>query len=175
MVEGKDYVYDDDGYILVKRGSLDREYEKLMADFKQKTLQNPNSLAEVNQQRFVNKWNEKVEGNISKWEMDSLSFYYNKHELAHVNKEEYLISDFNTLPENPEVTEYYLGYIAGKDKPYWVGLCDIKDGCEFYTAEELINAKIYNGKSLFECWDNIRILSLEGVPLDEWIEYFEHC
>ncbi len=77
--------------------------------------------------------------------------------------------------KDDEVTEYYLGYISRNEKPYWVGQCDIKDGCEFYSAEELINAKIYNGQSLLECWDNIIFLSIEGVQVDEWLEFFEHC
>ena len=115
MEEGKDYEYDNDGYIIVKRGSLDREYDKLMADFKQNVLQNQKCLDAVNEKRFTEKWDEKIEGTISKWEMDSLNFYYHEHELAHVNKEKYLISDFDSLPEVPEVTEYYT--FRGKERP----------------------------------------------------------
>ena len=99
----------------------------------------------------------------------TFEFFYNQLKYGmNINETCFCLKD-------DEVTEYYLGYIAGKKKPYWVGLCDIKEGCEFYTVDELINAKIYNGKSLLECWDNIRILSIEGVPVDEWLEYFEHC
>ena len=42
--------------------------------------------------------------------------------------------------------EHYIGCLLQYDKPYWVGLCDIPDGMEFLTAEELVNAKIYRGK-----------------------------
>ena len=77
--------------------------------------------------------------------------------------------------DDVEDKEYYLGYFSNHEKPYWVGQCDIKDGCGFYIVEDLINAKIYNGKSLLECWDNISLLTIEGVPIDEWLEYFEHC
>lgn len=115
MQENKDYEYDDNGFILVKRGSIDREYDKLMADFKSKILNNKDFLEIVNQNRFENTWKEKVEGTISKWEMDSLSFYYHEHELAHVNKEEYMISDFNELPEVPKVSEYYVW--RGRERP----------------------------------------------------------
>lgn len=115
MEEGKDYEYDDKGYIIVKRGSLDREYNKLMTNFKENVLQNQKYLDAVNEKRFSEKWDEKIVGTISKWEMDSLNFYYHEHELAHVNKEKYLISDFDTLPETPEVTEYYA--YRGKERP----------------------------------------------------------
>jgi DNA polymerase-3 subunit alpha len=115
MVEGKDYEYDDDGYIIVKRGSFDREFEKLIGDFKEKVLCDKKYLNAVNENRFDLLWNEKVEGNISKWEMDSLSFYYHEHELANVNKDEYFISDFNLLPEIPVITEHYVW--KGKERP----------------------------------------------------------
>ena len=115
MEEGKDYEYDNDGYIIVKRGSLDREYNKLLADFKENVLQDQKYLDAVNESRFLKKWNEKAKGTILKWEMDSLNFYYHKHELAHANKEKYLIADFDTLPEVPEIAEYYV--YRGKERP----------------------------------------------------------
>lgn len=42
-------------------------------------------------------------GTISKWEMDSISFYYHEHELAHLRKDLYGIDDFYELPEDPVV------------------------------------------------------------------------
>lgn len=115
MQEDKDYEYDEQGYILVKRGSLDREFDKLVKPFKESVLASPKTLQIINDNRFISKWNEKVEGTISKWEMDSLSFYYHEHELVHVNKEEYMISDFNSLPEVPQISEYYVW--RGKERP----------------------------------------------------------
>ena len=49
------------------------------------------------------KWDKYCQGNISKWEMDSLCFYYTKHELADLDSEKYGISDFNDIPEQPVV------------------------------------------------------------------------
>lgn len=115
MQENKDYEYDEQGYVLVKKGSIDREFDKMMKHFKEETLGSSEMLQAINEQRFLNKWNEKIKGNISEWEMDSLSFYYHEHELAHVNKEQYLISEFNSLPETPEISEYYL--FRGKERP----------------------------------------------------------
>jgi len=66
-------------------------------------------------------------------------------------------------------TERFLGYIKTSEKPYWVGYCDIPDGADYMTAEELVNAKIYNGKSLIEMWDKIRFISINGLPFDQWI------
>lgn len=156
MKEGKDYEYDNEGYILVKRGSLDREFDKLMADFKKNVLQNKKCLDAVNEKRFTEKWNEKVEGTISKWEMDSLSFYYHEHELAHVNKEQYLISDFNELPEDPVVTEYYT--FRGKEKPRFklTRICGTvldkdknKHMITLLTPNGVVTIKFYKGQFSF--------------------------
>ena len=55
MEEGKDYEYDNDGYIIVKRGSLDREYDKLMADFKKNVLQKQKYLDAVTVEEYMQK------------------------------------------------------------------------------------------------------------------------
>ena len=52
MEEGKDYEYTEDGYIAVKRGSLEREFDKLVSDFKKKVLTNQEILDRVNEARF---------------------------------------------------------------------------------------------------------------------------
>ena len=39
MIEGKDYIWED-GFICVKQGSFEREYNKLMCDFKENVLNN---------------------------------------------------------------------------------------------------------------------------------------
>ncbi len=76
--------------------------------------------------------------------------------------------------DDPEEAEYYLGYISQCKNPYWVGYCDVKDGAEFKTAEELVNAPIFNGKNLKSRWENVRICSIESFPLEEWMECMEH-
>lgn len=153
MQENKDYEYDNDGFVLVKRGSIDREYDKLMADFKSKVLNNKDFLKIVNNNRFENIWKEKAEGTISEWEMDSLSFYYHEHELAHVNKEEYMISDFNTLPEVPKISEYYVW--RGKERPRFklTRICGTvldkdknKHSITLLTPTGVVTVKFYKGQ-----------------------------
>lgn len=156
MQEDKDYKYSDDGRILVKRGSIDREFKKLMKPFEENILKNPKMLAAINENRFITKWNEKVEGNISKWEMDSLSYYYHEHELAHVNKEEYLISDFSTLPEEPQISEYYT--YRGQEKPRFklTRICGTvldkdknKHMITLLTPSGVVTIKLYKGQFSF--------------------------
>ena len=103
--------------------------------------------------------------------METLGFDYFFRQLeSGVNIDEtcfYFTDDDNE-------TERYLGFIPQYDKPYWVGYCDISGGAKFHTAEELVNAKIYHGKSLTERWDSVRIVSIIGICLEEWRAYFGH-
>ena len=68
----------------------------------------------------------------------------------------------------PGYIEHYIGYNLQDDEPYWAGLCDITDGCNFKTAKELFEAKIYNGKSIKERWNDFVILDITGIRADDW-------
>ena len=46
-------------------------------------------------------WDKYCGGTISKWEMETLSYYFHDHELAHINQAKYDISNFENLPEIP--------------------------------------------------------------------------
>lgn len=76
--------------------------------------------------------------------------------------------------DDPEEEEHYIGYNVGALRPYWVGYCDVKDGTVFKTAKELVNAPIYNGRSLKSRWKNVHICSIEAISLEDWMEYMEH-
>jgi len=68
----------------------------------------------------------------------------------------------------------YLGYLPEYEKPYWFGL--VPDGSQAYdfsNAEELVNAKVFNRKSLKEIWDDINIHAIGGVDISEWFKYFD--
>jgi hypothetical protein len=45
----------------------------------------------------------------------------------------------------------------------------VPDGCEFASAEELFNAKIYGGRSIRERWHDIRIFQIGGISIDDWV------
>ena len=65
--------------------------------------------------------------------------------------------------------EHYIGCLTQYEKPYWAGYCDIPDGTDFFTAEELVNAKIYDGKSLKERWSEVRIINMGGISLRDYM------
>lgn len=64
---------------------------------------NQELLEAVNIRLTEDVWNKYCLGNISKWEMDSVSCYFHEHELAHVNNTYYGFSNFFDLPEEPEI------------------------------------------------------------------------
>lgn len=60
-------------------------------------------LEQLNNSIFQEAWEKYGKGNISRWEMESVSFYYNDHELANVNRSLYEISNFFDLPTEPQI------------------------------------------------------------------------
>ena len=64
-------------------------------------------LSKVNNKLVDDLWDKYCEGNISKWEMDSISYYYHEHELINVDYEEYGFTDFFKLPDNPQPINYF--------------------------------------------------------------------
>lgn len=69
--------------------------------------------------------------------------------------------------------EHFLGFLPQYDKPCWIGYCDIPGGVEFQTAEELLQSPIFDHCSLKDRWQEVRFLQVGGIPLEEWILYFE--
>lgn len=97
MTEEKDYKYHKRGY-LVKRGSIDKVAKKVAEDI----LIDKAIISKFNE--F--KWKEKMpEGTVPSWEIETLLTYFGKHELADIDKNEYSISNFFELPEEPVIAK----------------------------------------------------------------------
>ena len=60
-------------------------------------------LVAVNNRLTEDIWTKYCTGSLSKWEMDSVSFYSHEHELKNVDLDFYEFSDFFDLPEEPEI------------------------------------------------------------------------
>lgn len=94
---------DEKGNFVIMQSTWDKIYKKEMETIKEELKTNPAILEDLNNKLFNEVWYKYAEGTISKWEMDSVCFYYHPHELAHINKEKYMIEDFESLPEEPIV------------------------------------------------------------------------
>lgn len=100
----------------IKQKEWEKIYKKKMDVARQYIKENLNELLEkVNKNLFDEIWNKDCGGNLSKWEMDSVSCYFHEHELAKVNQEEYSCIDFFNLPKEPIVETIWKS--KGKDVP----------------------------------------------------------
>jgi len=106
MRAGLDYLVKDGEYH-VFANKLKKWYETVTLGFKMNYLNSITSLIRYNRENF-NKianefWNKYCSEGIEKWEMDSLSFYYTRHELGDINVIKYGIVDFFQLPSEPTI------------------------------------------------------------------------
>lgn len=109
-------------------------------------------LKEVNEGLVKELWNKYCSGNISKWEMDSVSYYSHDHELKNVDCARYNFSDYSYLSENPEIDRII--EIKGKKIPLFklhriIGTVLDKDKNKktvtILTTSGVVTVKIYGG------------------------------
>ena len=104
--EGTEYQYCPDGVVLVK-SKFEKWYKNAIQPLKDYlgTDECVDNYNKASYDAFANDvWDKYCTGNISHWEMSSLSFYYHEHELARVNKNYYELSDYEDIPTQPIVT-----------------------------------------------------------------------
>jgi len=106
------------GITCILQTRWDKIYQDVMADART-YLQNHQDemLKKFNTMLFKECWDKYAQGNISAWEMEALCFYYHEHELAHVNKLKYGLTDFTTLSTEPVVDQMFKR--NGKDIPIY--------------------------------------------------------
>ena len=118
---------------------------------------NTELLEAVNAQLTSDVWNKYCLGTLSKWEMDSVSFYAHPHELDGVDLDLYMIDDFFKLDEQPEVERVLP--IKGKQVPIFklhriAGTVLDRDKSKkmvtLLTLNGVVSVKIYGA---FEAYD----------------------
>ena len=93
----------ESGFV-IKQTAWDKIYQGHMDKIRPWVKENAATLLEqVNERLTRDTWNKYCQGNLSKWEMDAVSFYSHEHELANVNTSSYEITNFNNIPDNPVV------------------------------------------------------------------------
>ena len=104
-----------EGGFKIKQVTWDKIYQSYMDKVRPYVKEhNQELLTSVNDRLMSEMWNKYCLGSISKWEMDSVSFYSHEHELEYIN-DYYGISDFNKLSEVPEVD--YVFTVKGREIP----------------------------------------------------------
>ena len=106
------------GLTCILQKTWDAIYQKKMDGARDWLKENQDAvLCELNEQLFLETWNKYAQGSLSKWEMESLCFYYHDHELSNIDMIKYGVADFFRLPEEPEA-EYYFKR-NGQQLPVW--------------------------------------------------------
>lgn len=84
-----------------------------------------------------------------------------------------IINETNFYIEDDPVYDCcWLGRLDG-EKPYWYGL--VHDGTQAYeyaTAQELVDSKVFNGRSLREIWSKVRFYSIGSIDPDTWLSRY---
>lgn len=162
MQEGEDkgYYTDEYGFVNVaigtsKIGSYNKAYNMKMKPFFD-WYKSEDCLNIYNNHNFEILKEKYMSGNQSKWEMDSMNFYYGKHELWNLNKEFYEVEDFNSLSEEPNIigfTKYngmsypkfeltrIAGTVLDRDKN--------RHTVTVLTPTGVVNVKFYSGQFSF--------------------------
>lgn len=108
MVEGVDYWFEDDRWIVV-----DKSLEKLLApsiETLKTYINTPEFLDKFNKARAKQSMIESVDGlDVNRWSFQACAFYSQEHELANVDLAKYSISHFSDLPEEPRFVERSFG------------------------------------------------------------------
>ena len=100
----------------IKQTSWDNIYKKNMDKVRPYVKAHQEELLNAINNRLMSEtWNKYCLGSLSKWEMDSVSFYSHEHELINVKERDYGFNDFYDLPEEPGVEKVI--FIKGKKIP----------------------------------------------------------
>ena len=114
-----DLLTPDSNYIFkIKQTNWDKIYKKQM-DIIRPFIQKNNQelLDKVNNKLRQDLWDKYCLGNISKWEMDSISCYIHNHELKNIKNGFYGLTNYNELPEDPIVNYEFRSKETGQKIP----------------------------------------------------------
>lgn len=94
----------------------DKIYQKAMDPMRAYLKANKEEVLEkLNKALYDEMFSKYAAGSISHWEMESVSFYSHKHELA---DSQYLYDDFFQLPEEPEIDYIFTGEDGNEIRVY---------------------------------------------------------
>ena len=142
-----DYVF------IIKQTDWDKIYKKQMDIIRPFIKEHNEELLEaVNNRLWHDMWDKYCLGNISQWEMDSISCYVHDHELKNLKTGLYGLSDYTKLPEQPEVNYEFRAKDTGKKIPLFkihriAGTVLDKDKAKktvtLLTTTGVVNVKIF--------------------------------
>lgn len=149
--EDVQYSYTDNGEIIVRNEKLNKVIDKLMTPLIE-WMKTKEAVEVFNQCRFNEEWCKYCLGTISKWEMESLSYYYHEHELVNVDNSKYMFENFFELSEEPiKVGEYtyrkkvYDTYSLARISGTVIAKNNTKHTVTILTPYGVVDVKFYSG------------------------------
>ena len=153
---------------------LDPEFEGFIKDFAEKSLPRIYELLEkykANKQVIIFKSREeadeylKVQGEIMR-ENFPIRYGFLREKLI----ERDWVGEINFSIVSDEIyDDCWMGCFSDGDTPYWFGLTpDGKQAYDYATADELLSAKVFNGKSMAELWDKVKFHTLDAISDFSW-------
>lgn len=149
-----DLLWYEEDTCLIAQKDWDKIYKKQMDSVREFIKENSSDLLnKLNSELFAENWSKYCGGSISKWEMDSISFYYHEHELADIDESAYNICDFTELSEEPDVDKVIV--MNGRDVPLFklhriagtvLDKNKTKNSITLLTNYGVVNVKIYQAQ-----------------------------
>lgn len=87
-----------------------------------------------------------------------------------LNKRENIYENNFEIVDNNKFDDCWIGYSENFNE-YWFGLPDGNNDYDYKTAEEILNAPVFNGKSMHELWNKVRFYSINGLGTEDWFLY----
>lgn len=95
------YGYHGNG-LLIEEKAFTKDYDAKMLPIKE-LFTDTEFLRSFNNAQFLEKWREFASNSVEAWQMESVSFFADKHQLDYADQGRYGIVDFNSLSEIPVV------------------------------------------------------------------------
>jgi len=111
-----DYLVCKDGKNYIPQKTWDKIYATKTEKLKSALKNDDSILDSLNGILYREVFDKYAKGSLSKWEMDSVNFYYHTHEMANINFDKYDVRDFSEQPENP-IIERIITFKNGTKTP----------------------------------------------------------
>ena len=137
---------------LISQTKWDAVYKKAMDPMREYLKTNTKAmLKKLNDALFQEQWDKYAQGTVSRWEMDSISFYYHSHELDFTTMR---LANFFELPEEPEIDYTFTSKTGQEVKVFKLSLIagtvidknKLKNTVTLLTPDGVVTVKIYKNQ-----------------------------